>query len=464
MVFSSLEFLLRFLPAVLVLYFAAPKKYKNLVLLLVSLFFYAWGEPVYVVLMIVSSVVNYAFGLVIDQNRSTPKEKVALVSSVIINLSLLGFFKYSDFLIANINNFVGSNIEQLHLPLPIGISFYTFQALSYITDVYRDNVPVQKNPISLATYITMFPQLIAGPIVRYPTIAQEIDNRTHSLDLFAEGVHRFVIGLGKKVLIANNIALIWDFSTTTSNPSVLLSWLGIIAFTFQIYFDFSGYSDMAIGLGRMLGFHIPENFNFPYISQSVTEFWRRWHISLGQWFRDYLYIPLGGNRVSRPKWVRNIFIVWFLTGFWHGASWNFAFWGVYFGVFLLIERVFLHKVLERLPRIARHLYTLLIVIISWVIFELDSVANILDYLGNMFSLNDIAIWNFEAVYILKSNSVLFLIALIGSVPLFKVAYEKYSEKVLVKTVLMPIFYAVVLAVSIAYIVDSSFNPFLYFRF
>jgi len=464
MVFSSLEFLLRFLPAVLVLYFAAPQKYKNLVLLLVSLFFYAWGEPVYVVLMIVSSVVNYAFGLVIDQNRATQKEKVALVSSVVINLSLLGFFKYSDFLIANINNFVGSNIEQLHLPLPIGISFYTFQALSYIADVYRDNVPVQKNPISLATYITMFPQLIAGPIVRYPTIAQEIDNRTHSLDLFAEGVHRFVIGLGKKVLIANNIALIWDFSTTTSNPSVLLSWLGIIAFTFQIYFDFSGYSDMAIGLGRMLGFHIPENFNFPYISQSVTEFWRRWHISLGQWFRDYLYIPLGGNRVSRPKWVRNIFIVWFLTGFWHGASWNFAFWGVYFGVFLLIERVFLHKVLERLPRIARHLYTLLIVIISWVIFELDSVANILDYLGNMFSLNDIAIWNFEAVYILKSNSVLFLIALIGSVPLFKVAYEKYSEKVLVKTVLMPIFYAVVLAVSIAYIVDSSFNPFLYFRF
>ncbi|MGB6681123.1 MAG: MBOAT family O-acyltransferase, partial [Candidatus Bathyarchaeia archaeon] len=372
-------------------------------------------------------------------NRATPKEKVALVSSVAINLSLLCFFKYSDFLIRNINSFAGTNISLLNLSLPIGISFYTFQALSYTIDVYRSNVPVQKNLISLATYITMFPQLIAGPIVRYPTIAREIDSRTHSLELFAEGVHRFVIGLGKKVFIANNIALIWESSTSTAHPSVMLSWLGIIAFAFQIYFDFSGYSDMAIGLGRMFGFHIPENFNFPYISQSVTEFWRRWHISLGQWFKDYLYIPLGGNRVSRPKWVRNIFVVWFLTGFWHGASWNFAFWGVYFGILLLIERVFLRKVLERLPKIVRHLYTLWIVLVSWVIFELGSVASILDYLADMFALSDIDIWNFEAVYILKSNSVLFLIALIGSVPLFKVAYEKYYEKVLVRTLLMPDF-------------------------
>jgi alginate O-acetyltransferase complex protein AlgI len=313
-------------------------------------------------------------------------------------------------------------------------------------------------------YIAMFPQLIAGPIVRYSTIAREVDKRTHSIDLFAEGVHRFVIGLGKKALIANNIGLIWESATSTANPSVLLSWLGIVAFGFQIYFDFSGYSDMAIGLGRMLGFHFPENFDFPYVSQSVTEFWRRWHISLGKWFRDYLYIPLGGNRVSRSRWIANIFAVWFLTGFWHGASWNFAFWGVYFGILLMIEKIFLRELLQRLPRALRHIYTLSAVAVSWVIFELGSVASILDYLADMFALNNIDVSNFEAVYILRSNSVLLLVAFIGSVPLFKSIHAGYAERVLVKTVIMPAVYLIVLTVSMAYLVDSSFNPFLYFRF
>ncbi len=464
MVFSSLEFLLRFLPAVLLLYFVLPGRLKNLFLLIASLFFYAWGEPVYVALMIVSCLVNYVLGLAIDRYRGAMAAKAALVASIVANLLALGFFKYADFLIETVNKVFGSSIGLLSLPLPIGISFYTFQALSYIVDAYRDRVPVQKNPVTLATYITLFPQLVAGPIVRYRTIAQELDHRDHSLDIFAQGVHRFVLGLGKKVLIANNVGTIWASATATADPSVVGSWLGIVAFALQIYFDFSGYSDMAIGLGRMFGFHLPENFYFPYISQSITEFWRRWHMSLGQWFRDYLYIPLGGNRVSQAKWVRNVLVVWFLTGLWHGASWNFCLWGLYFGVLLMVEKLFLGKLLERLPRVLRHAYALLIVLIGWVIFELDSVPAILGYLGDMFILNGIDLYNPESLYVLRSNLVLLLIAAIGTVPLAKNVYERVSELVLVRAVVMPAFYAVVLGASIAYVIDSSFNPFLYFRF
>ncbi|MFC1948327.1 MBOAT family O-acyltransferase [Chloroflexota bacterium] len=464
MVFSSLEFLFRFLPAVLLLYFIAPRKLKNLLLLLASLFFYAWGEPIYVFLMVFSCIINYALAFPIDKYRGTAKSKVALISSIVISLALLGFFKYADFLVVNVNNIFGTDISPLYLPLPIGISFYTFQILSYTIDVYRKNTPVQKNLIALSTYITLFPQLIAGPIVRYNTIAQELTGRKHSLELFAEGVHRFVIGLGKKVFIANNVALIWELSKTTADPSILLSWLGIIGFSFQIYFDFSGYSDMAIGLGRMLGFHYQENFNYPYISKNITEFWRRWHMSLSQWFRDYLYIPLGGNRVSVPRWILNILVVWSLTGFWHGASWNFMFWGFYFGVLLLAERLFLGKLLERLPSALCHLYTLLVVVISWVIFELGSPPEIFHYLGNMFGVNGINIINSESIYVLKSNLILLLIAGIGSVPLFKNVYDRYSDTVIVKAVIMPVFYLIVLSLSIAYLIDSSFNPFLYFRF
>ena len=464
MVFSSLEFFFRFLPAVLLLYFIAPRKLKNLLLLLASLFFYAWGEPIYVFLMIFSCLVNYALAFPIDKYRGNVKSKVALLSSIVISLGLLGFFKYADFLVININNIFGTSISPLYLPLPIGISFYTFQILSYTIDVYRNDTPVQKNLINLSTYITLFPQLIAGPIVRYNTISQELTERKHSLELFTEGVHRFVIGLGKKVFIANNVALIWELSKTTADPSILLSWLGIISFSFQIYFDFSGYSDMAIGLGRMLGFHYQENFNYPYISKSITEFWRRWHMSLSQWFRDYLYIPLGGNRVSIPRWILNILLVWSLTGFWHGASWNFMFWGFYFGVLLLIERLFLSKILDRLPGGVCHLYTLLIIVISWVIFELGSPPEIFQYLGNMFGVNGIDIINFESIYVLRSNSVLLLIAGIGAIPLFKKIYERYAHIIYVKAVIMPVFYIIVLSLSIAYLIDSSFNPFLYFRF
>ena len=466
MVFSSLEFLLRFLPAVLLLYSCLPGRLKNPFLLIASLFFYAWGEPVYVALMIASCLVNYVLGLAIDRYRETTAAKAALVVSIIANLLALGFFKYADFLVESINNVFGSSIGLLavEVPLPIGISFYTFQALSYIVDVYRGRAPVQKNLITLATYITLFPQLVAGPIVRYPSIAEELDRRTHSLDLFAQGVHRFVLGLGKKVLVANNVGTMWASATGTADPSVLGSWLGIAAYALQIYFDFSGYSDMAIGLGRMFGFHLPENFDFPYISQSITEFWRRWHMSLGQWFRDYLYIPLGGNRVSQARWVRNVLVVWFLTGLWHGASWNFSFWGLYFGILLMVEKLFLGRLLQRLPRVLRHAYALLIVLIGWVLFELDSVPEILGYLGDMFALNGIDLYNVESLYLSRSNLVLLLIATAGAVPLARKVYERVSELVLVRAVVMPAFYALVLVASIAYVVDSSFNPFLYFRF
>ncbi len=464
MVFSSLEFLLRFLPAVLALYFIVPRKLKTLFLLAASLVFYAWGEPVYVGLMIASCIVNYFLGLAIDRHRGRPRAKVALISSIVVNLVLLGTFKYADFLIETGNYLLGSRIARPGLPLPIGISFYTFQALSYTIDVYRERAPVQHNLVTLATYIVLFPQLVAGPIVRYPAIAGELEERTHSIDLFAEGAYRFVLGLGKKVLLANNIGPIWSAATATANPSVLLSWLGILAFALQIYFDFSGYSDMAIGLGRMLGFHLPENFDFPYLSQSVTEFWRRWHMSLSQWFRDYVYIPLGGNRVARPRWIANILIVWSLTGLWHGASWNFAAWGLYFGLLLLVERLFLGQLLGRLPRIARHLYTMGIVLVSWVIFGLDSVATIGEYLGQLFALRGIDLYNAEALYILRSNAVLLLIALLGAVPIARALYERYAERGPIRAVAMPAFSVAVLMVSIAYLVDSSFNPFLYFRF
>jgi alginate O-acetyltransferase complex protein AlgI len=464
MVFSSLEFLLRFLPAVLALYFIVPHKRKNLFLLAASLVFYAWGEPVYVGLMIASCIVNYFLGLAIDRHRGTAGAKAALVSAIVVNLALLATFKYADFLIENVNRLLGSAIASPGLPLPIGISFYTFQALSYTIDVYRGRAPVQRNLLTLATYIALFPQLVAGPIVRYPAIAGELEDRTHSIDLFAEGAYRFVLGLGKKVLIANNIGTIWSTATTTANPSVLLSWLGIVAFALQIYFDFSGYSDMAIGLGRMLGFHLPENFDFPYLSQSVSEFWRRWHMSLSQWFRDYVYIPLGGNRVVRARWIGNILIVWSLTGLWHGASWNFAAWGLYFGLLLLIERLFLGRLLGRLPRMVRHTYTMGIVLVSWVIFGLDSIAAISSYLGQLFGLRGVDLYNAEALYVLRSNAILLPIALLGAVPLARTFHARYVERAVFRAVAVPAFSVAVLTVSIAYLVDSTFNPFLYFRF
>ncbi|MBO4289674.1 MAG: MBOAT family protein, partial [Lachnospiraceae bacterium] len=352
MVFSSLTFLLFFLPAVLAVYFAVPARFKNGVLFLFSLIFYAWGEPVYVCLMLFSTVLDYTCGRLVDSHRGAKKGKAALIVSICVNVGLLAVFKYSDLFIGTFNDIFGTALALPHLPLPIGISFYTFQTMSYTIDVYRGKAKVQKNIVSFGAYVALFPQLIAGPIVRYQTIADQLNERTHSTDLFGEGAWRFVTGLGKKVLLANNIGLLWD--TVKAIPfgrlSVLGAWLGIIAFAFQIYFDFSGYSDMAIGLGRMFGFTFLENFNYPYLSKSITEFWRRWHISLGTWFRDYVYIPLGGSRCSIAKQLRNLAVVWLLTGFWHGASWNFLIWGVYFGVILIAEKLFLLKTLERLPK------------------------------------------------------------------------------------------------------------------
>jgi len=439
MVFSSLEFLFRFLPIILLLYFVAPRRLKNPILLAGSLFFYAWGEPVFIVLMVLSSVINYFLAIAIDKYRDTDRSRAALAASIVISLGLLGFFKYADFFIDSVNSVFGSDIGALDLPLPIGISFYTFQILSYTIDVYRKNVAVQRNLISLSMYIALFPQLIAGPIVRYRSVEKEINERTHSLEMFSEGVHRFTLGLAKKVLIANNIGLLWESAIATSDPSVMLAWLGIIAFSFQIYFDFSGYSDMAIGLGRMLGFRYGENFNFPYVAQSVTEFWRRWHMSLGQWFRDYLYIPLGGNRGSKLMWIRNIFIVWFLTGLWHGASWNFAIWGLYFGVLLMLERLFVADLLARVPRLFRHAYLLLLVLVGWTIFQLETPAEIFGYLGDMFALSGIDFVNAEAWYLLKSNLILLILATAGSVPIFKVIYEKLSPRLSTKAVVMPVY-------------------------
>ena len=413
MVFSSLTFLLCFLPAVLLIYFAVPRKAKNAVLFLASLVFYAWGEPVYVVLMIFSTILDYTCGRLVEKFRGTSKKKIGLIISVCCNLGLLIFFKYSDFFIATVNGIFKTNIPQLNLPLPIGISFYTFQTMSYTIDVYRGDARMQKNIISFGAYVALFPQLIAGPIVRYQDIADQLDERTHSFDKFGDGVKRFVMGLGKKVLLANNIGLLWSMVSETEAAQLTLvgAWLGIIAFAFQIYFDFSGYSDMAIGLGKMLGFDFKENFNYPYLSKSVTEFWRRWHMSLGTWFRDYVYIPLGGNKKGLPVQLRNIAIVWILTGFWHGAAWNFVLWGVFYGVLLLIEKLFLLKWLEKAPAVIGHIYALFTVLIGWVLFAFDDLSKGLAFLKVMFG-GGAGIVNSATLYQLLSYIPLMIICII----------------------------------------------------
>lgn len=458
MVFSSIIFLFYFLLIVLAVYFAVPDKYKNLVLLLFSLIFYSWGEPIYIGLMLFSSVVDYFHAIIVDKYRGTIKSKLALISSVVINLGMLGIFKYSDFIITNINNIFGFNIGFLELALPVGISFYTFQTMSYTIDVYRGEAPVQKNFIDVATYVSLFPQLVAGPIVRYETIASELRNRKHNMDMFSEGVYRFTIGLSKKVIIANNMGIIWSEikSMPFENISVLTSWLGILAFALQIYFDFSGYSDMAIGLGKMFGFNFCENFDYPYISKSVTEFWRRWHMSLGSWLRDYVYIPLGGNRVKTNRWLLNILIVWTLTGIWHGASWNFVIWGLYFSVILILEKFVLKNILEKVPKFLKHIYVIVLLLISWVIFEFVNTGDIARYLYIMFGgANSIADKTFY--YYLQPNILMMLIAIIGSTPLVK----KYILSNSIMSFIIP---TVGLILSTAYLIDSSFNPFLYFRF
>lgn len=449
------------------MYFIVPKKLKNLVLLIASLFFYFVGEPVYSLLMIGSSLSGYIHGLLIEKARGTKYAKIPLISSVVVSIGLLGFFKYSNFFIKNINSLFKTNIGLLSIALPIGISFYTFQILSYTIDVYRGEAKVQKNPIAFATYVSLFPQLIAGPIVRYSTVQDELDNRKHSFADIAYGVGRFAIGLGKKIIISNTLAEFGNILNGLSERTVLSYWIYAITFTLQIYFDFSGYSDMAIGLGRVFGFYFLENFNYPYISKSITEFWRRWHMSLGTWFRDYVYIPLGGNRVPKWRWLLNTMIVWMLTGFWHGAEWNFIIWGLYFGVILLVEKLFLLKWLEKLPKFVSHIYTLFLTVIGFVIFDATSLSGVGNSLASMFGGKGLAFSNAETLYYLKSYALILVIAAVLSTPLLKKLVELINSKKVgynIISVLQPICYIALLLISTASLINGSFNPFIYFRF
>lgn len=466
MVFSSTIFLCVYLPLVLLGYYICPKKGKNLFLLIVSLIFYAWGEPKYVFLMIFSILVNYVFGLLMDKHRENKKRlKLLLVISVIIDLGLLSVFKYTDFIITNINSVFGAGFDLLNIALPIGISFYTFQAMSYTIDVYRDDVRVQRNLIDFGMYITMFPQLIAGPIVRYSDVQDQLAERNVTTADFSEGIMRFVVGLGKKVLLANQMGAVWtQIYALGGDISALMAWTGAAAYTFQIYFDFSGYSDMAIGLGRMFGFKFPENFRYPYESVSITDFWRRWHITLSTWFKEYLYIPLGGNRRGLARQALNLLIVWTLTGFWHGAGWNFVMWGLYYFAILFIEKLFLLKALDKLPRLFRHAYALLLIVIGWVIFASDDVSVMLPYLGSMFGANG-ALGGMD-VYTLLTRAALMVICCVASTELpkrlFVTAAGKMNEKAAftVKSVLT----LALLALSVVFLIGDSYNPFLYFRF
>ncbi len=461
MLFSSIPFLYYFLPATLLVYFAVPRCLKNPVLLIASLFFYGCGEPVYLLLMIATIALFYICGLLIGRFEGNRKlQKLWLTVSVVGSLLLLGVFKYADFFIDSFASLTGLSIPLLRLALPIGISFYTFQSLSYTIDVYRGDVPVQKNPITFGTYVVLFPQLIAGPIVRYVDVVRELQNREHTWDDFAQGLRRFLVGLAKKVIIADNFALLMDIFEKSQEQSVVFSWMYAIAFMMNIYFDFSGYSDMAIGMGRMLGFKFIENFNYPYISKSVQEFWRRWHMSLGSWFRDYVYIPLGGNRVGKLRWVFNTLTVWMLTGLWHGASWNFVLWGLMFAVLLMVEKWV--PALQKLPSAIRHFYVLFLVLISFVIFNHADYSAV-TVLGNMFGLNGLPWITGDTLYYLGSFAVLFAAGFLGATPVVKTAANKIAAKgggAVLEVLLM----LVLLMVCTAYLVDGSFSPFLYFRF
>lgn len=466
MVFSSTIFLCVYLPLVLLGYYICPKKGRNLFLLIVSLVFYAWGEPKYVFLMIFSILVNYIFGRLMDKHRENKKRlKLMLVLSVVIDIGLLSVFKYTDFIITNVNAIFGANFDLLNIALPIGISFYTFQAMSYTIDVYRNDVRVQKNLIDFGMYITMFPQLIAGPIVRYADVQDQLADRSVTMADFSEGVMRFVVGLGKKVLLANQMGAVWsEIYALGGDVSALMAWTGAIAYTFQIYFDFSGYSDMAIGLGRMFGFKFPENFRYPYQSVSITDFWRRWHITLSTWFKEYLYIPLGGNRRGLTRQALNLLIVWSLTGFWHGAGWNFVLWGLYYFVILFIEKLFLLKALDKLPKFFRHVYALLLIIIGWVIFASDDVSVLLPYLGSMFGANG-AIGGMD-VYTLLTKVVLLIICCVASTELPKKLFLSAAGAMNEKAAftLKSVLTIALLALSMILLIGDSYNPFLYFRF
>lgn len=484
MVFSSFVFLLAFLLLVLLIYYVCPGKVRNLVLLVASLLFYAWGEPVYVLIMLFSTVFDYTNGRLIEyfQNKNRPgKAKVVLVIDLVGNLGILGFFKYADFVIGNINSITGAGLTLLHIALPIGISFYTFQTMSYTIDVYRKVVPAQHNIVAFATYVTLFPQLIAGPIVQYKTVAAELSDRKVTLTDFSEGAFRFTIGLAKKVLLANQIGSLWDTISQLHQMSAATAWLGAIAYSFQIYFDFSGYSDMAIGLGKIFGFHFLENFNFPYMSKTITEFWRRWHISLSSWFREYVYIPLGGNRKGMGRQLFNIMVVWMLTGLWHGANWNFVLWGIYYGILLMFEKLFLLKWLKKAPAWIGHIYSMFLVVIGWTIFAQTDMSQLGRYLKTMFGIGAHGGADADFFYFLSTNAVLLILLVVCSIDhrfwLRKICRKsvasenaendniyQWCELSRGLTYAKPIIMVVLLVVSFAFLVGDSYNPFLYFRF
>ena len=463
MLFSGIPFLFYFLPCVLLVYFIVPQKGRNAVLLAASLFFYGWGEPKFLLFMVFSIVQGYVFARLIGRGR---RKKLFLTLSLVLSFALLGYCKYADFFIENFNAVTGLSLPLLKIALPIGISFYTFQIASYEIDVYRGDVAAQHNFIDFAAYVAMFPQLIAGPIVRYRDIAPQLKERTHSLETAASGASRFAVGLGKKVLVANVLAQLVSAYKASAEQTALYAWLYTIAFTLQIYFDFSGYSDMAIGLGRIFGFSFPENFRYPYIAKSITEFWRRWHMSLGTWFRDYLYIPLGGSRCSRIRHIFNILVVWMATGFWHGAAWNFVFWGLFYAVLLMAEKFFLLPALKK-GRVLPHVYVLLAVTLGFVLFDAASLKDALHQLGTLFGAGTASGLGTEALYILRSYGVVLALAALGATPLPAMLWKKVQEaKSLapVLTVAEPLCTFALLALCTAFLVDGSFNPFLYFRF
>lgn len=466
LLFSSIPFLYYFLPAVLLLYYLAPYKLKNTVILISSLAFYAFGEPRFVLIMILNILLGYIFGILIEAFHQRKWDKLFLGLSLCTSLGMLGYFKYADFFILNFNRLTGLGIPLLRIALPVGISFYTFQLLSYTIDVYRGRGKAQKNFILLATYIASFPQLIAGPIVRYADIEPQLTKRVYSIDKLALGIRRFVLGLSKKVLLANSLGELCEIFKASKDLSILFFWLYAVSFTLHIYFDFSGYSDMAIGLGKMLGFDFPENFNYPYISSSITQFWRRWHISLGSWFRDYLYIPLGGNRVSSSKWLFNIFLVWFATGLWHGASWNFILWGLLYGLLLVIEKQGLYRLLER-SKIGSHIYVMLFVTLGFVLFNAADLKEAATDLGAMFGLKGYPLFSAEFWYYLRSYSVTLIISALAATPLFSKLVASLNNRkygTLLTKIAEPVLLVALLLVNTAYLVDGSFNPFLYFRF
>ena len=461
MLFSSIPFLYCFLPLVVLVYFLVPFKGKNAVLLAFSLLFYGWGEPKYVFLMLATIAAFYGCGLAIGKARAQTFKKFWMILSLVVGLGLLAVFKYADFFIENISRATGLSIPLLRLALPVGISFYTFQSLSYTVDVYRGKVPVQRDPIAFGAYVTLFPQLIAGPIVRYSDVARELEHRTHSWEDAMLGIRRFLIGLGKKIILADNFALLISLFRESDEKSLLFYWMYAVAFTLNIYFDFSGYSDMAIGLGRIFGFHFIENFNYPYLSKSVTEFWRRWHMSLGSWFRDYVYIPMGGNRVSKWRWIVNIFTVWMLTGFWHGAAWNFILWGLLFGVLLLAEKLI--PAIGKLPGILKHFYVLLVIVLSFVLFNAESMAQAGSDFAALFGMAGLPAVTSQTLYYLRSYGLLFAVGFVGATPLVKQTASRIGSTKL-GPVLEVLLLVGLLLVCTGYLVDGSFSPFLYFRF